>query len=84
MYATLQRDFGWKPFKTALAAYVTAPPEERPQSNEDKHDRWMLRMSEAIGRNLGPYFEHWGVPTSGAARSEIMHLETWMPKEYEM
>ncbi len=82
MYATLQRDFGWGPFQAALAAYVNAPPEEQPKSDLDKHDRWMLRMSQATQRNLGPYFEHWGVPTSAQARAEIVHLKSWMPAEY--
>ncbi len=83
MYATVQREFGWEPFKVALRAYLDAPESERPKNDAEKRDRWMLRLSAATQRNLGPYFEHWGVPTSESARESIAHLEAWMPEEYE-
>jgi hypothetical protein len=41
----------------------------------------MVRMSKAVGRNLGPFFAAWGVPTSEKARAEIAHLPVWMPAE---
>jgi hypothetical protein len=40
----------------------------------------MVRFSRAAGRNLGPYFEAWGVPTSSQARASIAELPAWMPE----
>jgi hypothetical protein len=45
----------------------------------EKHEQWMVRMSRATGRNLGPFFERWGVPTGEAARASIADLPEWMP-----
>jgi len=36
--------------------------------------RWLVRFSRQVGRNLGPIFETWGVPTSQAARDSIDDL----------
>jgi len=52
---------------------------ERPKTDMDKHDQWMVRMSRAVGRDLGPFFEKWGVPTSEKARASIGGLPPWMP-----
>lgn len=77
LYITLQEQFGWEPFKKVFAEYRTLKPEERPQNDEQKRDQWMVRMSRAVGRNLGPYFERWNVPTSQAARDSIKDLPAW-------
>ena len=39
----------------------------------------MIRMSRATGKNLGPFFEAWGVPTSEQARKSVADLPGWMP-----
>ena len=36
--------------------------------------------SEAVGRDLGPFFQRWGVPTSEAARAQLRDLEAWLPE----
>jgi hypothetical protein len=33
-----------------------------------------------VGRNLGPFFEAWGVPTSPEARQSLADLPAWMPE----
>ena len=35
---------------------------ERPKSDDEKRDQWLVRFSRQVGRNLGPFFEAWGVP----------------------
>ena len=82
MYATIQRDFGWEPFQAAFEAYVAADSASKPRTDEAKRDTWLIRMSTALERDLGPYFQHWGVPTSEEARAKVAHFEPWMPKEY--
>ena len=55
------------------------PARERPKNDADKRDQWMIRFSRAAGKNLGPFFQAWGVPTSEKARASIASLPAWMP-----
>ncbi len=71
--------FGWTPFTTVFTEYRNAPAGEHPQSDEEKRDQWLLRFSRTVGRNLGPFFQAWGVPTSEKARASITDLPAWMP-----
>ena len=81
MYIELIDAFGWEPYKEVFAEYLRLPANERPRTDDEKRDQWMVRMSKAVGRNLGPFFAAWGVPTSEKARAEIAHLPVWMPAE---
>ena len=80
MYEQMVQEFGWEPFKKVFREYRALPQAERPNTTLEKHDQWMMRMSKACGRNLGPFFEHWGIPTSPRARDSIKDLPQWMPK----
>ena len=79
MYIQLQEAFGWEAYKRVFAEYRSLPDAERPQSDDQKRDQWMVRFSRAVGRNLSPFFQAWGVPTSEQARASIGDLPPWMP-----
>ncbi len=79
MYLEIRDAFGWAPFKAVFAEYERLKPEERPGTEQEKRDQWMMRMSRQIGRDLGPFFEAWGVPVSAEARASIEHLPDWIP-----
>lgn len=81
MYVQLQQAFGWETFERVFAEYRTLSSEQRPRDDGAKRDQWMVRFSRACGKNLGPFFQAWGVPTSEAARSSIDDLPEWMPEE---
>ncbi len=81
MYCELREAFGWEPFKRVFAEDRDLHPSDRPREDVDKRDQWMVRFSRAVGRNLGPFFEVWGVPTSTRARESIADLPDWMPEE---
>jgi hypothetical protein len=81
MYAQLVEGFGWEPYKRVFAEYRTLTPDQRPKGDLAKHDQWMVRMSRAVGKNLGPFFQAWKVPTSDAARVSISDLPTWFPAD---
>jgi hypothetical protein len=78
-YVQLQAGFGWEPFKKVFAEYRAAAPGTLPRNDDEKRDQWMTRFSRAAGRNLGPFFQAWGIPTSEAARRSIEALPAWMP-----
>lgn len=79
MYAQIQQAFGWEVFQRVFADYGGADRRDLPKNDAEKRDQWLVRMSRATGRNLGPFFERWGVPVSNVARAEVATLPTWMP-----
>jgi hypothetical protein len=79
MYIQLYEAFGSKPFEEVFALYRRLPDAERPKSDDEKRDQWLVRLSKATGKNLGPFFQAWGVPTSYSARASIERLPGWMP-----
>ncbi|MHC4952398.1 MAG: M60 family metallopeptidase [Planctomycetota bacterium] len=82
MYMQLQEAFGWKAYKELFKKYRELAPEERPKNDNQKRDQWMVRFSRHVGKNLGPFFEAWGVPTSEEAREAISDLPDWMPEDW--
>lgn len=82
MYCQLEEAFGWDAFKTVFTEYRDLPKDERPKTDEQKRDQWMVRFSRTVGKNLGPFFQAWGVPTSERARASIKDLPVWMPPEF--
>ena len=82
MYAQMQQEFGWDAYRQVFATYRALPDAERPKSDDEKRDQWLVRFSRQVGRNLGPFFEAWGVPTSQAARDSIADLLVWLPADF--
>ena len=81
MYVQLQQAFGWDAYKQVFATYRALSDAERPHDDAEKRDQWLVRFSRQVGRNLGPFFEAWGVPTSRAARNSITDLPVWLPPD---
>lgn len=81
MYVQLQEAFGWEAFQKVFVEYRDLPKDERPKTDEEKRDQWLVRFSRTAGRDLGPFFQSWGVPTSAEARRSIEELPDWMPTE---
>jgi len=82
MYIQLQQGFGWETYKKVFAEYRRLPDGERPKTDGEKRDQWMVRFSRASGHNLGPFFQAWGVPTTPGARASIADLPAWMPTDF--
>ncbi|RMH13652.1 MAG: hypothetical protein D6695_03385 [Planctomycetota bacterium] len=82
MYIQLADAFGWDAYKRIFAEYRSLSDRDRPKSDEEKRDQWMVRFSRTVGRNLGPFFQAWGVPTSQEARDAIADLPVWMPEGF--
>lgn len=79
MYMQLEEAFGWEAFKDVFAEYRALPDAEGPKTDDEKRDQWMVRFSREVGKDLGPFFEAWGVPVSAEARASIAELPDWMP-----
>jgi len=81
MYIQLQQAFGWDAYKNVFATFLILPENKRPKIDAEKRDQWLVRFSRQVRRNLGPFFEAWGVPASQAARDSLADLPVWMPDE---
>ncbi|MFQ5459414.1 MAG: M60 family metallopeptidase, partial [Anaerolineae bacterium] len=80
-YIELQQAFGWDAYREVFAEYRALPAEDRPRDDAAKRDQWLVRFSRHVGRNLGPFYAAWGVPTSASARQAVADLPVWMPDE---
>jgi hypothetical protein len=81
-FIDLRREFGWEPFKKVFGEYRGLSNAERPKTELEKHDQFLTRFSRAVGKDLGPYFTAWGLPTSESARKAVSTLPRWMPKDW--
>jgi hypothetical protein len=79
MYVQLQEAFGWEPFTAVFAEYRQLDDLLRPKAEDKKRDQWMVRFGKRVGRDLGPFFQAWGVPVSESAREALKGLPAWMP-----
>jgi len=82
MYIQMQKAFGWDAFKKVFAEYRALEPSERPRSDDQRRDQWLVRFSRTVGRDLGPFFAAWHIPVSEAARREVAELPDWMPEGF--
>ena len=82
-YAQLQQAFGWGAFRRVFAGYRAARGGELPRSDDEKRDQFLVRFSREVGRDLGPFFAAWGIPTSEAARKSLAGLPVWLPPDFK-
>lgn len=82
VYLQLIEGFGWESYYQVLAEYQALPATERPRTDVDRRDQFLVRFSNAVGKNLGPLFAAWKIPVSTAARENIAHLPVWMPPDF--
>jgi hypothetical protein len=80
MYRQLKDAFGWEAFKKVFAEYRSLARHERPKTDAQKRDQWLVRFSHAVGRDLGPFFDSWAIPVSDEARKKVAALPAWMPE----
>jgi hypothetical protein len=81
-YIQLVQAFGWDSWRQYLYSFADSDFGQPPANDDAKRDQFLVRYSKITQRNLGPFFEAWGIPVSSAARSQVSHLETWMPPDF--
>jgi len=82
MYMQIKEAFGWEAYRHVFAEYRGLPAAERPKTDDQKRDQWLVRLSRTVGHDLGPFFETWGVPVSPDARRKVSDLPAWMPPDF--
>ena len=79
-YDELIEGFGWDAFHQIFREYRDLPAAERPKTDAQKRDQWLVRFSKLTGKNLGPFFQAWRIETSPAARAAVQDLPVWLPE----
>jgi hypothetical protein len=75
-YIQLIEAFGWDAMKSYFRSYREGA---KPANDDEKRDQFMVRYSRVVGKNLGPFFDSWGIPVSASAKAEIASLPAWTP-----
>lgn len=86
LFRQLQEAFGWEAFKAFFRAYqemaANDPSGRYARTDGQKRDLWVKTFSRITGRNIGPFFEAWGIPISNEAKQEVAPLTPWMPYNF--
>jgi hypothetical protein len=78
-YILLQKEFGWEAFKRVFASYQKLSAGEKPKTDQEKRDLWVILFSRVIERDLGPYYTKIGMPVSASVLNEVKRYPRWMP-----
>ena len=79
-YIQLVQEFGWESWRKYLHSFADSSFGPPPGSDDEKRDQFLIRYSKVVNKNLGPFFDAWGIPVSSSAKAEVGKLEVWMPK----
>jgi hypothetical protein len=79
-YIQLMQEFGWESWRKYLYSFDDAKFGPAPKGDDERRDQFLVRYSKITNKNLGPFFEAWGIPVSSAAKAEVSKLDPWMPK----
>jgi len=82
-YMELKEKWGWAPFEAVFKEFQALPAAERPKTDQDKRDQFVIRFSRAVNTRLDPFFkDRWGIPISPAAITQLQPLKaTWRGPE---
>ena len=81
MHLQIRYAFGWDVYRKVLAGYSQLQdeaPSQLPTTEQEERDAWLVRMSQATGRNLAPFYgKVWGIPLSPEAINAVADLPPW-------
>lgn len=79
-YIQLVDGFGWEAWRKYLHSFADPAFGPAPANDDEKRDQFLVRYSKITGKNLGEFFDWWGIPVSSSAKAAVSKLEPWMPK----
>jgi hypothetical protein len=79
-YIQLIQEFGWESWRKYLHSFAGSEFGPAPKGDDERRDQFLVRYSKITNKNLGPFFDFWGIPVSSSAKAEVSKLEAWMPK----
>ena len=78
-YIQLVQGFGWESWRKYLHSFADDSFGPVPANDSDARDQFLVRFSKITNKNLGPFFDWWGIPVSSGAKAQVEKLEAWMP-----
>lgn len=79
-YIQLIQEFGWDSWRQYLYSFDDTKFGPTPKGDDERRDQFLVRYSKITNKNLGPFFDAWGIPVSSSAKAEVSKLDQWMPK----
>ncbi len=79
-YIQLIQEFGWESWRKYLYSFSDSSFGPAPANDDAKRDQFLVRYSKIANKNLGPFFDAWGIPVSSSAKAEVSKMPPWMPK----
>lgn len=79
-YIQLIQEFGWESWRKYLYSFDDDKFGPAPKGDDERRDQFLVRYSKITNKNLGPFFDAWGIPVSSSAKAEVSKLSEWMPK----
>ena len=72
-----------KTFQTEYfsSRYEAIPLKRRPATTQARIDEWILRFSDAVGYNLVPLAEFWGIPVTDPTQQKLKPLKPFLPDD---
>ncbi len=74
MYNQLIEVYGWQALENVIGKYQNLASEDRPKTDQDKMDLWLVTYSQDVGENLTNFFDQWGMPITEQAKNQVRHL----------
>ncbi|KAG9489718.1 hypothetical protein GDO78_005581 [Eleutherodactylus coqui] len=74
-YLQLQEGFGWDSFKQVYSEYQKMT--NVSNNNNVKMNLWAETFSNAVNKNLVPFFKNWGWPIDDATSNKLSTLPLW-------
>ncbi len=76
-FLQLQEGFGWSLFLTLDRDYMALAEADRPRTESERIQQWVIRSSRVANRNLAPFYTAWGFPLTDATRAAVSSLPAW-------
>jgi hypothetical protein len=73
----LQEGFGWDLLRRLNREYMALAEGDRPRTEADRIQQWVIRSSRLANRNLAPFYTAWGFPLTDATRAAVAALPAW-------
>lgn len=78
----IHRDFGFEPMTKLFSYFESLPPAQRPKTDQERRDAFLVQMSGLVGRDLSRYCQMWGVGCSKEAEAQVAVYREWLPRAW--
>lgn len=76
-FLQLQEAFGWSLLTDLNREYLALAENARPANEAERIQRWIVRSSLRVNRDLVPFYTAWGFPITQATRDATAALPAW-------